>query len=205
MMRLGRAVGMTGAFVVALAMTTETCRASFSPELMNTTSAGGVFSYDYTLRFDSAGTSEKLVTGDFVTIYDFNGFVGPAGDPTSGVTVPANFRASSSFVGTNPMMTNPNDSPDILNITLTYIGTPDITSTANFGPFTIRSTVGPTTVLGVFSSQNTNTAPVTTKINSVSTTMVPGSNAVPEPSSVILTGLGAIGVLGLLRFRKTSS
>ena len=205
-MRMGRTVGMTGAVVLALAMTTETCEASFSPVLMGPpTSSGGVFSYNYELQFKAGGSSEKVVTGDFVTIYDFAGFVGPAGDPTSGVTVPANFKASSSFLGLNPMMANPNDSPNALNITLTYTGTPDITTDTNFGPFTIRSTVGPTTTLqGVFSSQNTNTTAGMSKIDSVSTTEVP-AGIVPEPSSMILTGLGAIGVLGMLRFRKTSS
>ncbi len=194
MNRMTRMIVLTGALALALTVTTaERARASFLPVFKSVTSAGGVFTYNYDLEFATNSGTEEVLSGDFVTIYDFTGYVGTA----SGTTTPANFTSSVQFLGLNGPRTNAPDSATIPNITFTYTGQP-ITTTSTITGFAIRSTVGPGLTPGFFSGQNTKLADGTTKLGNVGETVVPTT---PEPASVVLMGLGGLGLGALLHRR----
>ncbi len=162
-------------------------------------------SFNYTLNFsttptsNAAGTSEQLVTGNSVTIYDFN----PGSSVMPVVTLTgmaaANFSVSEGLVTNPPPGTVPltGDSPSLYNIVFTYNGASGspLTTSTSFSGVAIATTLtgqmfGSTTGL----DQKPNGTTVGTSANVI----VPTS-AVPEPTSLVLSVLGGLGGLALCR------
>jgi hypothetical protein len=100
------AVGLIG-----LAATIVVGRADIIPSFLSQTSTGGpnpntFFSYSANITDE-----QNAVSGDFFTIYDFGSIV-----PNSNVQ-PTGWVFSQQLIGTTPSGTNPNDNPNILNLT----------------------------------------------------------------------------------------
>jgi hypothetical protein len=163
----------------ALAAGTNRADAGFTVNFVGTTAVPGDGTiFGYTLNF-TPGTGETLVAGNYATIYDFG--------PTTSLSIPAVFTASQNLLGTTPSFGGvPTDNPSILNVTLTYTG-PTLTTTTPFINIQLVSSNTGTrssdyrTLDGPVGGQQSVTAGVTT---------VPGL-AVPEPTSVVMMGMGA--------------
>lgn len=160
------------------------------PNFASTTPVGANTQFNYSLSFatDSAGT-ERIESGDFVTIYDIAGFVSAAaGAP--------DFTVSIQNSGVNAFGTAPTDNPALPNVTFTYTG-PTVSVDTTFAPFSIVSSLS-LQGGGLFTSETTRNSggPAGTPIGAIGFTVVP----VPEPA----TGLTilSIGGLGLTLLRR---
>ena len=101
---------------------------SFVPSFANTTPGPATnTTFNYALIFNtgqSAGGQpfERLEAGDFLTIYDIEGFVSAA--------APAGFSVSTQNVGITAFGTFPTDVPSVVNVTYTYTGSTQTADTA---------------------------------------------------------------------------
>jgi len=135
-----------------------------------------------------------LVAGDFLTVYDLGDLLGAAPTASYPITsAPAGLTASTAFLGVTPAGVNPTDDPTRLNITFTYEGTPLLTDTTFTVTFSTAVPIAGTTA-GQFTSTDTLVA-TGGKINQSGAVTIPVS--VPEPTSVVLLGIG-LGSLALI-------
>lgn len=153
---------------------------------------GDMYRYDYTATL---AADQQLESGNFFTIYDFNGFTGFG-------TLGTGFAASSSLLGQTPDDVLPTDSASIANATFIYTGPTlnnppgDVQGVAlELGTFQVFSSLDLGTKLLSFASRaiKNNGAAVNTTVSNVG--FVNGPGAVPEPSvwAMLLIGFGAIG------------
>ena len=166
----------------ALVATSLIARADIIPSFDSIVPNGGNFQFNYTATVTA---DQEVETGDFFTIYDFNGLV-----PNSG-SMPPNWSFSSAFLGRTPTQVNPPDDPTILNITFTYTGTMPIIGPAPLGTFSAVSNFGQSHP-GYFAAEGT-ANPGGNKIDNVGVIPVP----VPEISTfsqiLEICGLGIVG------------
>lgn len=159
---------------------------------------GSLYQYTYTATL---AADQSLQTGNFFTIYDFQGFVkfGTLGTGFTGMT---------SLLGLTPSRVLPTDSPNVLNATFTYSG-PTLNMPANgqgvsteLGSFQIFSRFDGLGLID-FASQavKNNGFAAGTLVDNVGMTAGPlaggGSGSdVPEPSvwAMLIIGFGAVGV-----------
>lgn len=153
----------------------------------------GPYTFNYGVNVTA---DQKIVTGNFFTIYDFAGFTGTTAQP-------AGWTFTSSLLGVNPPFVAPADDPTIPNLTFTYTGS-TITGPFVLGVFSADSTLN-TTTTDNFASLATKNAPGTlednTPVSNIGTTTVPSVPTVPDSASTVLLLGGALGTLGLLRRR----
>jgi hypothetical protein len=149
------------------------------------TPSGSNWEYTYELIFSTTGGAFELRDGDFATIYDIEGLVEP-------VAAPAGFSVSVQNTGIDAFQTAPTDNPALPNVTFTRTGG-TVTMDDSFDA-TIVSIYG-TTTMKSYTAQETDVSgtPVVPKGN---VGLVPVAT-VPEPGSLALLGLGAVGLLGL--------
>jgi hypothetical protein len=163
----------------------------------------GNYQWDYHGELNPA---EKVVTGDFFTIYDFNGFV-----PGTNMQ-PADWSFSSSNSGVTPtgllpLVNMPGgivDNPSIPNLTWTYTGSTGIAGPADLGIFSAESTFGNET-LSSFSAMATEQSGITkdSKVDNYGWTGAPAPpSTVPEPCTLALLGFGAAPLALRRRSRK---
>lgn len=145
-------------------------------------------------------TDMRLQSGNYFTIYDFAGYV-PGGE-----SAPAGWTLTTSNTGMTDSRLNPDDDPNIVNLTWTYTGatTDGQTGVGNFWAY---STSGQ----GVEDSFTAVTRRISDGLQdaNITTTTVPtGGNTppppVPEPATLLLAGLGlpAIGLGRVFRRKK---
>ena len=167
---------------------------SFLPSFSNTTPSGSNTSFNYALVFATTSTApaERLDPGDFVTLYDVQGLVS--------ATAPVGFTVSTQNSGINGFGTLPTDSPALPNVTFMYTGS-SISVDTIFPGFSVVSTIG-TTGTGQFTSEDTSNAAGTSgqPIGQIGPVTLPNGGGIPEPSSLL--GLGAFGVMSILRRRR---
>ena len=176
--------------LLAFAATALIARADIIPSYESTTPSGGNFQINYTAVVTG---DQRVDTGDFFTIYDFNGLV------QNSATMPANWSFSSLLIGVTPSRVNPPDDPTILNLTWTYTGATPIIGPAALGTFSAVSTFGQLHP-GYFAAEGT-LNPGGTKVDNVGVVQVP----VPEISTfnqiLEICGLGIVG-FAASRLRK---
>jgi hypothetical protein len=193
MIRFLKSLLFAGIAIAALGV--PSTQAAIIADFQSVAANGSNFDWTYNLVFSTGiGSTENLVAGDFVTIYDFNGF-------TSFVTTPAVFTPTSQLIGlTNPSV-SPTDNPSILNVSYTYNST-TLTADQTF-TVVIRSTVGQQ-IRGFYSGQTTNISDPQNpdKAANVGRTQTPA--AVPEPASLamVLAGLPLLAIVRLAGRRR---
>ena len=183
--------------LITIGATILVARADIIPTLNPTfpTAAVGGFTWNYSTNV----TVDQMVnTGDFFTIYDFGTF--NAGSNLQ----PAGWTFSSSLVGTTPGLTNPTDSPSLLNLTWTYTGTTPINGSAALGNFSVIAGSNQLKVSDFAAEATRSSGPnVGTKVDNVGRVSVP----IPEMSALIpIISVCAAGLLSAvptyLRRRK---
>jgi hypothetical protein len=149
-------------------------------------------------------TDMQLQSLDYFTIYDFGGRV-PGGE-----LVPDGWALSVAVGGGTPDRLNPDDDPDVPNLTWTYTGPTVLSGQVGLGNFWAVSTLGEDRgQLGAFTSQTHRTSDGLGERN-LTETLVPtglsgGTPAAPEPGTLALAVLG-LPVVGLARrWRRASA
>jgi hypothetical protein len=185
-----RIVTFAGNFAILvgmwLALGAVEVKAGLLPVNVNITPAGSNFNYTYSVVLTS---DTVLKSGDFFTVYDFQGLAG-------GSTQPSGFTFSSSNVGPTPAGTLPTDNPTIANATWTWNGPTTIVGQAVIGNFSVLSTIGSTGV-GYFAGASHREVDGKPDSNITSTT-VPFAVLAPEPASLAMLAIG-LPLLGMLR------
>ena len=179
-------------------------QATLIPTLGAVSPSGGNFlwSYDVSLALDQNATGGPAQsgnpvllssgTGDFLTIYDFNGFI------TGSCFAPTGWTCQTQALGFTPNTQIPADSASLTNLTFTRTGTTLTGPVPDLGDFGAQSTFN-AIVAGTFTSRGTKNEGLLagTKIDSVGQVSVP--SPVPEPSTLLLLGSTMAGLGTLLR------
>lgn len=180
-------------FVLLFTAMSPVSQAGLLPMSLTVTKDAATNGYRFTYSVELQSKA-ILKPGDYFTIYDF------AGKIEGSQTQPANFTFSTSDVGPTPAQLSPKDDPKIWNVTWTYTGTQTITGDKVLGDFSVAS-VFHRTGTDDFTGQ-------THKLtnghfnNNITDTEVPVPCGVPEPSSYLLAGLGALGFVGYGLYRR---
>jgi hypothetical protein len=206
---LTKAAVLSGMGLLALGATAAHA-APFTINLISTAEQllGGAFVYQVDLA-----DNESLVNGDFISIFDFGAF----GNVTS---------TQAGFVFNNPLVSPPAlagptpgllapppagaDDPGMANLQATYTGT-----TITGGSFNITAQSPFADIRADFSYGQTSdlAGVVTGKITTVTPVETPGGvllarpaqvEVIPEPGTVTLLGMGALGALGMVRRRRAA-
>ena len=129
-------------------------------------------------------SGSMLKTGDYFTIYDFAGLVEGSNN------LPAGWAFSSAAVGPTPDRLVPDDSAALLNLTWTYTGADFDPGQTGLGNFWAASEYG-SSGDGFFTATTHVSTGTKTDSNITYTVVpVPAPPAVPEPTTLILAGLG---------------
>jgi hypothetical protein len=191
--------------LIGLVAITAAARADIIPSFIGTSSTGDPSNPDTVWSYSINITSEQNATpGDFFTIYDFGSFL--AGSATQ----PMGWTLTSSFLGTTPAQTNPNDDPSLLNLTWTYNG-PTITGASpdgqGIGPFSVTVLGRPTLPrTSNFAAQGTLAGGPNagSKVGNVGEIPVP--TTIPEPSTFALVAVtGGLILIGRTVSRRRKS
>jgi len=187
-----RILGIIAA-VGGFALMAAPAMAGLLPVSTTVTPDAGNFRWTYSIVLP---TDVQVRNGDYFTIYDFSGYV-PGSE--SGA---ANWNFSTAPTGVSPADLLPVDNPTVPNLTWTYAG-PTLTGQTGLGNFWAISPYGTGTEAD-FTARSHNPVYGTNDSNITSTTVpvqVPVPPGVPEPTTLILAGLG-LPFVRFLRRRK---
>lgn len=181
------------AAVAAVAVAGSSARAGLLPVSVSVQPEAGNFRWTYAVVLP---TDMKLQSGDYFTIYDFGGFTGAAGVSSAGPD--DSFLAHWSFTSTNlgptPERLNPQDDPNIPNLTFKYNGPTIPSGQIGLGNFWATSTFESTadswfTGINPRSLDGAIDRNITETLVPLGTTPTP-TPGVPEPTTLALAGLG---------------
>ena len=193
---------------VAIVVSAGTANAGLLPVSVTVQPEAGNFRWTYSVVLP---TDMKLQAGSYFTIYDFAGFV--EGSATVSGTSPDEtfsqyWTLSTSKLGPTPDRLNPQDDPNIVNLTFTYNGPTIPEGALGLGNFAATSTFGQTTDT-FFTATNPRAEGGSIDSNITDTLAPKGSDTPgqvdsPEPTTLVLAGLG-LPLIGLRRVLRRRS
>ncbi len=192
----------TAAGLLLAAFAGQSAAAGLLPVNVTVTPEAGNFRWTYAIVLP---TDMKLQSGNFFTVYDFNGYVPNSAD------APAGWALSVSKLGPTPDRLNPQDDPMQDNLTWKYTG-PTIESgqigLGNFWALSKLSNQGDSflTASTLRTSDGKSDNNITSTVVPVGATDLPPVDVpptvtppgVPEPTTLLMAGLG-LPLVGLAR------
>ena len=186
------------ACTAAVGGTATPAAAGLLPVSVAVTPESGKFRWTYAIVLP---TDSQLQSGNYFTIYDFKGF------NAGSVVAPDGWTFTTDNVGPTPVLVTPTDDATVPNLSFKYAGPTIDAGQTGLGNFWAVSDFGLKTD-SFFTAQTNRTSDGKVDTN-ITTTNVPvpsGGTAppgVPEPTTLILAGLGLPCVALLRRVRRT--
>lgn len=170
-------------------------------------SSGFIWSYNIALAADQNATGgpsqsdnpvlPSATVGDFLTVYDFRGFV------SGSCFAPTGWACQTQGLGFTPNTQTPADNPSLTNLSFTRTGATVVGPVLDLGDFGASTSIS-TAGSGLFTSRGTrNTGLAGTKVDSIGEVVVPAP--VPEPTTLILLGSTMAGLGITLRRRRRNT
>lgn len=185
------------ASIATLLLASIPAKAGLLPISVTVTPESGNHRWTYAIVLP---TDMKLQSGNYFTIYDFDGYV------AGGENAPEGWSFSSSKIGPTPDRLDPNDNPDLWNLTWTYDGPTVPSGQIGLGNFWAISEYGDAG--GSFFTAETNRSSDGSVDRNITDTIVPtGMNPptpppeIPEPATLLLAGIG-LPLIGVARRYK---
>jgi PEP-CTERM motif len=158
---------------------------------------GGNFRWQYAIVLP---TDSQLKTGDYFTIYDFNGFV-----TGTDVAPDANWSFTTQLVGPTPPTVLPFDDPSKPNLSWQYNGPTIDVGQTGLGNFMANSLYQERTdAFFTARTHRSSDGKVDTNITYTDVPVPGGDVQVPEPATLLLAGLG-LPLFGLAFRRKKAA
>jgi hypothetical protein len=180
-------------------LSAQSARAGLLPVSVSVLPEGDNYRWTYAIVLP---TDSKLQAGNYFTIYDFHGYV------AGGESAPADWVFDGAMSGPTPALLNPNDNPEVMNLTWRYTGPTIPSGQIGLGNFWAISSISESRVDSFTAITNrTSDGVIDSNITETDVPVAPTTptdpNLVPEPTTLLLAGLG-LPLVGLARLRRKS-